>query len=69
LNDSCVVDENSVDTERLPAREAQQPSIQVPVDAEERAEEAIRLWIASRKTEFPEGTIPRCDLLGVSVVA
>jgi len=68
LNDSCVVDENSVDADRLPTREAQQPSIQAPADAEERAEEAIRLWIASRKTEFPEGTIPRCELLGVSIV-
>ncbi|MEI8141072.1 MAG: hypothetical protein WCI03_14545 [bacterium] len=33
----------------------------------DRADETIRLWIASRKTELPPGTIPRCDLLGVSV--
>ena len=31
-----------------------------------RAEEAVRLWTASRRTEMPEGTIVRCDLLGVS---
>jgi hypothetical protein len=36
------------------------------VDAEARTDEAIRLWTASRRTEMPEGTIVRHDLLGVS---
>ena len=38
----------------------------VPPDVQSRAEEAVRLWIASRRTEMPEGTIVRCELLGVS---
>jgi hypothetical protein len=33
----------------------------------DRADETIRLWTASRRTEMPEGTIVRYDLLGVSV--
>lgn len=36
------------------------------INLQARAEEAIRLWTASRRTEMPEGTIVRYDLLGVS---
>lgn len=32
-----------------------------------RAEEKLNLWISSRRTEFADGTIPRWELLGVSV--
>jgi hypothetical protein len=38
-----------------------------PEYLESRAEAAVRLWIASRKTEMPPGTIPRSELLGVSL--
>jgi hypothetical protein len=68
LNGSTQVDELGWDTERL-GQSAEQ-SVTNPVfsaDLEARADETIRLWIASRKTELPPGTIPRCDLLGVSV--
>ena len=68
LNGSTQVDELGWDTARLGQPEA--PAASAPVlsaDLEARADETIRLWIASRKTELPPGTIPRCDLLGVSV--
>jgi hypothetical protein len=39
----------------------------VEPDTEARAEETLNLWIASRRTEFADGTIPRWELLGVSV--
>jgi hypothetical protein len=68
VNNDCVVDEDGFDAERLetgryvpvPAPPA------LPVEAETRAQEAVRFWTASRRTEMPEGTIVRCDLLGVS---
>ena len=44
----------------------QQGTPQIPADLESRAEEAIRFWTASRRTEMPEGTIVRHELLGVS---
>jgi hypothetical protein len=59
LNDVCKVDDFAHDAERLTTPQRLQPRMTVPVDAEVRSEEAIRLWIASRKTEMPEGTIPR----------
>lgn len=68
LNGDAIVDEGGRDSDRLGAVQgvaATPPT--APPDAQTRAEEAIRLWVASRKTEMPEGTIPRCDLLGVSV--
>jgi len=68
LNGSTQVDELGWDTERFGKLEAHAACIPVfSADLEARADETIRLWIASRKTEFPLGTIPRCDLLGVSV--
>jgi len=68
LNGDAFVDELGWDTEAL-AQTGWAPfsSYSVAQDAESRGEEAIRLWIASRKTEMPLGTIPRHELLGVSV--
>jgi len=68
VNGQCYVDENGFDAERLEnvqTAPATAPPI-LPMEAEARTEEAIRLWTASRRTEMPEGTIVRCDLLGVS---
>ena len=69
VNEQCVVDEEGFDAERLETNQftATQTVPAVPAEAETRAEEAVRLWTASRRTEMPEGTIVRCDLLGVSV--
>jgi hypothetical protein len=71
VNGQCYVDESGFDAERL---EKGQPvpttaPLQLPLEAEARTEEAIRLWTASRRTEMPEGTIVRCELLGVSAAA
>jgi len=71
INGQCYVDEGSFDAERLEAgrfADAVAPSA-MPSDAEARAQDAIRLWTASRRTEMPEGTIVRCDLLGVSAAS
>jgi len=68
VNGQCYVDEGGFDAERLDTGHytgAPAPAA-LPLEAEERAEEAVRLWTASRRTEMPEGTIVRCDLLGVS---
>jgi len=56
------------DAERLEHGQAvpHSASLKLPLEAEARIEEAIRLWTASRRTEMPEGTIVRCDLLGIS---
>ena len=68
LNASCTVDEDGCDPDRLNAQlPSTSTSLPAPDDAEVRSEEAVRLWIASRKTEMPESTIPRYDLLGVSI--
>ncbi|MHB8520516.1 MAG: DEAD/DEAH box helicase [Limisphaerales bacterium] len=68
INGQCYVDEGGFDAERLDTGHyTGAPALAVqPLEAEARAEEAIRLWTASRRTEMPEGTIVRCDLLGVS---
>ena len=68
VNGQCYVDESGFDAERL---ENGHPApttapLKLPLEAEARTEEAIRLWTASRRTEMPEGTIVRCELLGVS---
>jgi superfamily II DNA or RNA helicase len=71
INGQCYVDEGSFDAERLEAgrfADAVAPTA-LPLDAETRAQDAIRLWTASRRTEMPEGTIVRCDLLGVSAAS
>lgn len=68
VNGQCYVDEGGFDAERLETGHyvAPQPPTALPLEAEARADEAIRLWTASRRTEMPEGTIVRYDLLGVS---
>ena len=68
VNGQCFVEEGGFDAERLETGHyvAPQAAPTLPLEGEARAEEAIRLWIASRRTEMPEGTIVRCDLLGVS---
>jgi hypothetical protein len=65
------VDESGFDAERLENGQAAPTSapLKLPLEAEARTEEAIRLWTASRRTEMPEGTIVRCELLGVSAAA
>ena len=71
VNGQCHVDEGGFDAERLDSGHftgATAPAA-LPSEAESRAEEAIRLWTASRRTEMPEGTIVRCELLGVSAIA
>ena len=63
-----ILGEGGFDAERLDTGKyvgASAPAT-LPLEAESRAEEAIRLWTASRRTEMPEGTIVRCELLGVS---
>ena len=68
VNGQCIVDENGFDAERLENGRYTtyaDPTL-LPLEAEARTEEAIRLWTASRRTEMPEGTIVRCELLGVS---
>ncbi|MBI4026826.1 MAG: DEAD/DEAH box helicase [Verrucomicrobia bacterium] len=67
LNGDARVDEIPSDILRLGQQHPQHSSVSIPEDAEARVEEALRLWISSRKTEFPAGTISRCELLGVSV--
>jgi hypothetical protein len=68
VNGQCDVDESGFDAQRLESGQlpAASTPVKLPLEAESRAEEAIRLWTASRRTEMPEGTIVRCDLLGVS---
>ena len=67
VNGTAIPDELSADPGRLPLRSAADRIVSIPQDARARCEEALSLWISSRKTEYPEGTIPRADLLGVSV--
>lgn len=68
LNGGAPVDESGYDAERLETGRyvPTQSPLAIPADVQCRAEEAVRLWTASRRTEMPEGTIVRCDLLGVS---
>jgi SNF2 family DNA or RNA helicase len=68
VNGDAPVDEFGYDAERLEAGRylpTQAPPA-IPAEVQSRAEEAVRLWTASRRTEMPEGTIVRCELLGVS---
>lgn len=68
LNGNAQVDELGWDTERLGKNNVTPTSLpDLPADMELQADEAIRLWIASRKTELPADTIPRHELLGVSM--
>jgi superfamily II DNA or RNA helicase len=71
VNGQCYVDETGFDAERLEKGQTAPTSapLKLPLEAEARTEEAIRLWTASRRTEMPEGTIVRCELLGVSAAA
>jgi len=68
VNGQCYVDEGGFDAERLETGHyiAPHPPATLPLEAEARTDEAIRLWTASRRTEMPEGTIARYELLGVS---
>ncbi len=71
VNGETPVDESGYDAERLETGHylpTQSPPA-VPQDVQSRAEEAVRLWTASRRTEMPEGTIVRCELLGVSAAS
>ena len=66
LNGTARVEELSRDPGRF---SAPSPSTcaSIEPDMEARAEETLNLWISSRRTEFADGTIPRWELLGVSV--
>jgi superfamily II DNA or RNA helicase len=68
VNGECNVDEGGFDAERLETAQfaPHTAPLKLPMDAEARTDEAIRLWTASRRTEMPDGTIVRCELLGVS---
>jgi superfamily II DNA or RNA helicase len=68
LNGTAKVEELSRDPSRFNARG---PAVcsSIESDVDQRAEETLNLWISSRRTEFAEGTIPRWELLGVSVHA
>jgi len=68
LNANTNVEETTIDPERF-SKIGEMGAVPLVLDpeAESRADEAIRLWVASRRTEMPAGTIPRCELLGVSV--
>lgn len=67
LNGQNLAEESSRDAQRLPFQRVPKTNVQIPTDIILRSEEAIRLWVASRRTEFPPETIPRVELLGVSV--
>jgi len=67
LNGQNLAEESSRDAQRLPIQRAPRSDITIAEDVVLRSEEAIRLWVASRRTEFPPETIPRVELLGVSV--
>ena len=67
LNGQNLAEESSRDAQRLPLQRVPKTDVQIPIDIMVRSEEAIRLWVASRRTEFPPETIPRVELLGVSV--
>ena len=67
LNGQNLAEESSRDAQRLPIQRAPRTSNTITEDIVLRSEEAIRLWVASRRTEFPPETIPRVELLGVSV--
>jgi superfamily II DNA or RNA helicase len=67
LNSQNLAEESSRDAQRLPIQHASLNHATIPEDIVLRSEEAIRLWVASRRTEFPPETIPRVELLGVSV--
>ena len=66
VNGATNVEELSRDPERF---KAPAPAVcgNIDAEAEQRAEETLNLWISSRRTEFAEGTIPRWELLGLSV--
>jgi hypothetical protein len=66
VNGTAKVEELSHDPGRF---NAPQPAActQIENDCEQRAEEVLNLWISSRRTEFADGTIPRWELLGLSV--
>ena len=68
VNGECHVDEGSFDAVRLESGQLAPNTapLKLPMEAEARTAEAIRLWSASRRTEMPESTIVRCELLGVS---
>ena len=70
LNGQNHAEEFSRDAQRLPMPQPppRDADVQIPFDIVLRSEEAIRLWVASRRTEFPTDTIPRVELLGVSVI-
>ena len=67
LNGQNLAEEASRDAQRLPIQRAPKTSNTITEQIALRSEEAIRLWVASRRTEFPPETIPRVELLGVSV--
>jgi superfamily II DNA or RNA helicase len=66
LNGSATVEETSLDPDRLGAQLTNVPTSGV-TKSEADAEDSMRIWIASRRTEMPQGTIARCELLGVSL--
>lgn len=66
VNGTAKVEELSRDPGRFNAPQPARCAV-IEADAEQRAEETLNLWISSRRTEFAEGTIPRWELLGVSV--
>ncbi|MFA7343240.1 MAG: helicase-related protein [Terrimicrobiaceae bacterium] len=65
LNGSALVDETSLDPDRLATQLATAPKEGVKKSASD-AEDSMRIWIASRRTEMPHGTIARCELLGLA---
>ncbi len=67
LNGQNIAEEFSRDAQRLPIQSPPRNTTSVAAEMMTRSEEAIRLWVASRKTEFPPETIPRVELLGVSL--
>jgi SNF2 family DNA or RNA helicase len=69
LNGDNSTEEFSRDAQRLPARKIPGNGMPIAADIVTRAEDSIRLWVASRRTEFSADTIPRVELLGVSVTA
>lgn len=66
LNGDARPLEVSTDPAKLPATRVSYNG-PIPEDAQIRGNEAIRIWVNSRRTELPSDTIPRIEAIGISI--